>query len=79
MQKDQVKVVNNTGISALTLLGICFIVLKLTNYINWSWWLVLLPFYGLPVAFLGITGIAFMAWCGFTGTKMLLRKRKNNG
>lgn len=34
-------VIENT--SGLTLLGIAFIVLKLTNYINWSWWWVLAP------------------------------------
>jgi hypothetical protein len=28
------------------LLGIAFIVLKLMEVIAWSWWLVLLPFYG---------------------------------
>lgn len=28
-------------------LGIVFIVLKLTGYIDWSWWWVLSPFWGL--------------------------------
>jgi len=28
------------------LLTLLFIGLKLTNYINWSWWIVLLPAYG---------------------------------
>lgn len=27
----------------LTKLQLVFIILKLTNFINWSWWLVLLP------------------------------------
>lgn len=30
----------------LCLLGLLFIGLKLTGYIAWSWWLVLLPLYG---------------------------------
>lgn len=30
-------------LSALSLLTILFVGLKLTNYINWSWWLVLSP------------------------------------
>lgn len=34
------------GIGFFGLLTIVFIVLKLTGYINWSWWLVLLPAYG---------------------------------
>lgn len=38
---------NNSGrgVSALFLLGLVFLVLKLTGYISWSWWLVCLPFY----------------------------------
>ena len=31
------------GIGFFGLLGIVFIVLKLTGYINWSWWIVLSP------------------------------------
>lgn len=36
---------NNTsyGINFLELLAIVFIALKLTGYIQWSWWLVLSP------------------------------------
>ncbi len=38
------------------LLGILFVALKLLGYITWSWWLVLLPFYGglALVAFIGL-------------------------
>lgn len=36
----------SSGIGFLGLLGILFIGLKLTGYITWSWWLVLLPIYG---------------------------------
>jgi hypothetical protein len=32
--------------SFLGVLGLIFIVLKLVGVIAWSWWLVLLPFYG---------------------------------
>jgi hypothetical protein len=35
--------------SFFSLLGLLFIGLKLTGYITWSWWIVLLPFYG-PLA-----------------------------
>ena len=34
---------SKNGISALDLLTIVFIVLKLTHIIDWSWWLVLSP------------------------------------
>ena len=36
------------GIGTLGLIGVAFMVLKFTGYIKWSWWLVLLPFYGIP-------------------------------
>lgn len=38
-----------------SLLTVLFVGLKLTNFIDWSWWLVLLPAYG------GIL-LAFFAW-----------------
>ena len=37
---------NNGGTNILGLLGIVFIVLKLTKVIDWSWWWVTLPFWG---------------------------------
>lgn len=36
---------NCSGISLFWLLGITFIVLKLCDVIDWSWWLVLAPFW----------------------------------
>ena len=42
----------NNSISFFSLLGIVFIVLKLTDFIDWSWWLVLLPLYGGIVLFI---------------------------
>lgn len=53
--------VKNYGIGLLPFLGIVFIILKLTNVIAWSWWLVLLPFIiqaGLLILALAILGIA---------------------
>lgn len=32
------------------LLGVLFVGLKLAEIITWSWWLVLLPFYGATLA-----------------------------
>lgn len=37
---------NGDSIGFLSLLGLLFIGLKLTGFIDWSWWWVLLPFYG---------------------------------
>ena len=41
------------GMNFFGLLGLLFIGLKLTGYINWDWWLVLLPLYGGIVFFFG--------------------------
>ena len=49
---------SSSGISTLSLLGIVFVVLKLTGYIDWSWWYVTLPFWGGLVLVLLILGIA---------------------
>jgi len=43
---------NSVGI--LSILGLIFITLKLTGYINWSWWWVTLPFWGVAVFLLAI-------------------------
>lgn len=38
---------NTGGISFMGALALIFIILKLTGTIDWSWWIVLLPLYGL--------------------------------
>lgn len=43
----------SSGIGIFGILGIVFIILKLTNVITWSWWWVLLPIYG-PIVLLTI-------------------------
>lgn len=53
---------NAGGMSIAGLLGVVFIVLKLTHVIAWSWWLVLAPFW-IPaligvVAFIVIVVVA---------------------
>jgi hypothetical protein len=37
---------SSNGIGFFGLLGVAFIVLKLCEVINWSWWLVTLPLWG---------------------------------
>lgn len=46
------------GIGVFGLLGVAFVVLKLAGIISWSWWLVLLPFYGGFV----IAILIFVVW-----------------
>ena len=45
MKPDKSKVVVH-GIGFWPALGILFVALKLCGMIGWSWWVVLLPFYG---------------------------------
>lgn len=56
---------NNTysaGIGPAGLLGVAFVILKLIGTIDWSWWLVTLPFWG-PAAFLTAVGLVILlAW-----------------
>lgn len=47
------------GIGVIGLLGVCFVVLKLMNIINWSWWYVTMPFwagFAAIIALLLLTG-----------------------
>jgi hypothetical protein len=37
---------SSSGIGVFGLLGVAFVVLKLTKVIDWSWWWVTLPFWG---------------------------------
>ena len=51
---------SNSGIGVFGLLGVLFVGLKLTGFIAWSWWLVLLPFYGGIILLIAL--IALVAW-----------------
>jgi len=46
------------GVSVSSLLGLIFVTLKLCGVINWSWWVVLMPFY-LPI----VVALAIAAFC----------------
>lgn len=37
---------NGEQLASELLLGVVFVTLKLIGYIDWSWWLVTLPFWG---------------------------------
>jgi len=48
------------GIGTVGLLGVAFVVLKLTHVIDWSWWYVTMPFWiGFPLV-AGFFIIAFV-------------------
>lgn len=67
MNKDKVTV-NTVGVFGL--LGIAFIVLKLCHVINWSWWLVLLPFY----FWFAVAALLALIALAINGVKALKRK-----
>lgn len=52
---------SNSGLSITGVLQIIFIVLKCLNLINWSWWVVLIPFW----IGLGLTVIIKVIWIGY--------------
>ena len=57
---ENVKVNNTGGIGFAGLLTIVFITLKLTNYIDWSWWWVLAPLW-IPIVLVLLFILAFVA------------------
>jgi hypothetical protein len=63
------------GIGVSGLLGVVFVTLKLMGYIEWSWWLVTLPFWGGIVVFLaGFT--AYFLWLVIAETIKDRKKKK---
>lgn len=49
------------GVSIVGVIGVVLVILKLVGIINWSWWLVLLPFYG-PLAIVLIIAAIIFLW-----------------
>lgn len=52
------------GIGLFGLLGVLFVGLKLTGYIDWSWWYVTLPFWGgiaLGLAIVAVVALGAIA------------------
>lgn len=62
--RENKQVISSGDIGFFGLLGILFIGLKLTGYIDWSWWLVLLPLYG-PITLAIVVFIVFCIFCLF--------------
>lgn len=54
---------SSDGIGVLGLLGVAFVVLKLTGVITWSWWYVTMPFWGVLAiifALLALFGVGYI-------------------
>ena len=47
---------SSNGLGLGTILFLIFMVLKLTNYIDWSWWWVTAPLW-IPILIIGIIGL----------------------
>lgn len=50
---------SNSAIGPFSVLFFIFLTLKLTNYIDWSWWWVTAPIW-IPIAFMIFVGIAIL-------------------
>lgn len=61
----------SSGIGILGLLGVLFVGLKLTGFIDWSWWWVTAPFWGWLVILLAVMAIALIA---LIGTRLISRR-----
>lgn len=66
----------NRGVSFTGLLTILFVGLKLTNYINWSWWWVVSPLWIPIVVCLVVLAVVFGGWIFLEW--LTIRKKKKN-
>jgi hypothetical protein len=67
---------SSSGIGVAGLLGVAFVVLKLTGVINWSWWYVTMPFWGglvIALIILAVIGIGYI--CVHFREKQLRKRR----
>jgi hypothetical protein len=69
---------SSSGIGVLGLLGVLFVGLKLTGHINWSWWLVTLPFWGLIALLFAIAIIWLIVWVAMQIIEEVSRKKRVN-
>lgn len=76
MSKNVSSSSSSGGIGFLGLLTILFIALKLTNHIDWSWWLVLAPLWA-PFALIVLGGVVYVGWYVFENVVLLPRRRRN--
>jgi hypothetical protein len=67
-------------IGVIGALGIAFVVLRLCGVIDWSWWLVTLPFWGglaLIVAVLALGALGIGVWGAVAAALSPLRRRSD--
>jgi hypothetical protein len=54
---------SSNGLGLGTVLFLIFMVLKLTNYIDWSWWWITAPLW-IPIAIIGVVGLVAIFYFG---------------
>ena len=65
----------SNGIGLGTLLFLVFLVLKLTGFVDWSWWWVTAPLWISAALCLAVAGITGAIWLLFTTKKDRARER----
>lgn len=60
------------------LLGLLFLGLKLGHVIDWSWWLVTLPFWGGAALIGALIAVTLIGAAGTAGVKATRRRREIN-
>jgi membrane protein YdbS with pleckstrin-like domain len=63
---------SSSGVGVLGLLGVAFVVLKLTGVINWSWWWVTCPFWAVAAIALILIGGGILIYL----FKQLFKRKK---
>lgn len=53
---------NSAGTIVSGMLGVAFVVLKLCGVINWSWWWVTAPFWGMLAIVIAILAVVAIVW-----------------
>lgn len=53
---------NSAGTIVSGMLGVAFVVLKLCGVINWSWWWVTAPFWGMLAIVIAILAVVEIVW-----------------
>lgn len=54
---------SSNGLGLGTVLFLIFMTLKLTNYIDWSWWWITAPLW-IPIAIIAIVGLVAILYLG---------------
>jgi hypothetical protein len=74
---EQKTVVNNSGIGLSGALFITFLVLKLTDVIDWSWWWVTAPLWIPLCLLLAFFGVLALIWAVIAIIAVCLRRRES--